>query len=288
MQVQRVSARQAAPNGTPAAETAPAAARVTLLSQIHTGKSSVPPRLLIYGTEGIGKSTLASRAPNPVFIQTEDGIDQIECSKFPLAQSFSTVMQAISELRSLPHNYQTVVIDSLDWLERLVWDVVCKEYNVDNIEKADRGYQRGYVHATTHWRKLLTALTHLRAERRMMVIMVAHAKVEKFEDPEVSTYDRYSPRVHKHVGALVTEWCDAVLFATRRYRVRKEEQGFGKERAIAVSVGEDVRVLRCVGGPSCVAKNRFNMPNEIPLDWATLAMYLAQGVPSEGQPTISQ
>ena len=168
--------------------------------------------------------------------------------------------------------FQSVVLDSLDWLERLIWDAVCREYNAKSIEKADGGYQRGYVHALTHWRKVVDALTVLRTGKGMAVILIAHAKVEKFEDPESSAYDRYSPRLHKHACALLTEWCDAVLFATRKFRTEKEEQGFGKERTIAVAMGASGgdRILRCVGSPACVAKNRYNLPPELTLSWPAL------------------
>ena len=141
-----------------------------------------------------------------------------------------------------------------------------------SIEKADGGYQRGYVHALTHWRKVVDALNALRLDKGMAVILIAHAKVEKFEDPEATTYDRYSPRLHKHASALLTEWCDAVIFATRRYRTETEDTGFGRTRTIAVGVGAEggERILRCVGSPACIAKNRFGLPAELPLSWNAL------------------
>jgi hypothetical protein len=79
--------------------------------------------MLVYGTEGIGKSTLAARAPQPVFVQTEDGLGEVNCDKFPLAASFAETLAALTELRDQDHAYQTVVVDSLDWLERLIWDI---------------------------------------------------------------------------------------------------------------------------------------------------------------------
>jgi len=243
-----------------------------LLEQIQKGRRQSPPRLMIYGTEGIGKSTTASQAPKPIFIPTEDGLDQIECDSFPLAKKIADVEASLQALINEQHDYESVVVDSLDWLERLIWDKLCEQYGVSSIEKVDGGYQRGYTHALTHWRKVLDDLNTLRNQRGMCVIVLAHAKVEKFEDPEAMAYDRYSPRLHKHASALITEWADAVLFATRKMITKTENTGFGQARTIAEALGKDggERTLRCVGSPACVAKNRYSLPAELPLSWQSL------------------
>ena len=236
-----------------------------MLEIIRTGREAKPPRIMIYGSEGVGKSTFAASAPNPIFIQTEDGLGEINCRKFPLANSLSEVLAELAALRDEPHEYLTVVIDSADWLERLIFDEVCKEFGVRSIEKADGGYGKGYVHALTHWRKIIALLQELRDKRGMMVILVAHAKVERFEDPENAAYDRYTPRLHKHAASLIAEWVDAVLFANKKFRVSKD----GNDRAVATPIGADggERVIRTVGSPACIAKNRFGLPGEIPLSW---------------------
>ncbi|MBI3865539.1 MAG: ATP-binding protein [Planctomycetia bacterium] len=243
-----------------------------LMQSIQRGRVPMPPRIMVYGTEGIGKSTLASRAPNPIFLQTEDGLHEIDCHKFPLPQSIDEVFAALTDLAGEPHEYQTIVVDTLDWLERLIWDDLCKQFGVTSIEKVDGGYGKGYIHALTYWRKLIYRLSLLHVERRMAVILTAHAKVEKFDDPESSPYDRYSPRLHKHACALITEWCDAVLFATRKMRTQTEEAGFSRKRTTAIAIGKDggERLLRTVGSPACIAKNRYDLDAELPLDWSTL------------------
>ena len=243
---------------------------MSMLENIKRGRESKPPRLFIYGQEGVGKSTVGAAAPNPVFVQTEDGLGEIDTAKFPLAKSLGDVTAALNALRDEPHDFQTVVLDSADWLERLIWDQVCAEFGVRSIEKADGGYGKGYVHALGHWRKVVALLNDLRETRGMIVIVIAHSKVERFEDPENSAYDRYTPRLHKSATSLLCEWADAVLFATKRFRVSKEQgSGFQGERAVATAIGADggERVLRTVGSPACVAKNRFGLPSEIPLSW---------------------
>jgi hypothetical protein len=257
---------------------------MSLMARVQRGRTPKPPRLLVYGTEGIGKSTFAAGAPNPVFVQTEDGLDEIDCDKFPLATAYDEVLAALAELRSEPHEYETVVIDSLDWLERMIWDKVCQESGAKSIEKADGGYAKGYTHALTYWREVVEHLNALRNTRGMVVVLIAHAKVEKFEDPESSPYDRYSPRLHKHAAALVSEWCDAVLFATRKVRTQTEDAGFGRKRTIAHALGKDggERVLRTVGGPSCIAKNRYGLTEDLPLSWAAFVAALSNHQPANG------
>lgn len=236
-----------------------------MLENIQSGKENKPPRIMIYGSEGVGKSSYAAGAPNAIFIQTEDGLGEIDCRKFPLAHSLSEVIAELTALRDEAHEFQTVVIDSADWLERIIFDEVCREFGVRSIEKADGGYGKGYTHALTHWRKVVNLLQELRDKRGMMVILVAHAKVERFEDPENAAYDRYTPRLHKHAASLIAEWVDAVLFANKKFRVSKDSS----DRAIAAPIGADggERVIRTVGSPACIAKNRYGLPSEIPLSW---------------------
>ena len=242
---------------------------MNMLESIQTGRENRPPRLMVYGQEGVGKSTLGASAPDAIFVQTEDGLGEINCHKFPLAKSFDEVLAELTALRDEDHKYKTVVIDSADWLERLIWDRVCSDFGVRSIEKADGGYGKGYVHAVGYWRTVVSMLDELRNKRGMIVIIIAHSKVERFEDPENTAYDRYSPRLHKAATGLLCEWADAVMFATKRFRVNKENAGFAGERGIAAPIGSNggERILRTVGGPACIAKNRFGLPGEIPLSW---------------------
>ena len=214
-------------------------------------------------------STYAAQIPSVIFIDTEGGLSEIDCVRFPQAASFSEVMEQLKALVAEKHEYGAVAIDSCDWLERLVWEEVCKDYGVNSIEKAAGGYGKGYIEAANRFRKLLELLDKLRLERGMAIILIAHSRVEPFTDPDVGTYDRYSPRLHKHAAAIVGEWVDAILFATRRISVQNASSGDGKvAKGIGANGGE--RILRCEGGPACVAKNRYGLPLELPLSWDSL------------------
>lgn len=232
-----------------------------LMQTISCGKTPQPPRILTYGMEGIGKSTYGASAPKPIFIQTEDGLQSIDTSKFPLSKSYDDVVNQLTALATAPHEYLSCVIDSIDWLERLIWAKECKDYGVKNIEKVDGGYGKGYVIALSYWQRLVDLLMRLRDERKMAIILLSHAKVETFHDPENGDYDRFSPRIHKHAASLLTEWCDVVNFATWRMVVGADR----KASAIGENGGE--RVLKCIGSPSFVAKNRYQLPAELPLSW---------------------
>lgn len=231
--------------------------------EIIKGVQKHPRRVLLYGVAGIGKSTWASKAPKPIFIQTEDGLNGIDCERFPVAASFRDVMAAIEHLYTQPHEYRTLALDSLDWLERLIWAQVCGEKHVKSIE--DIGYAKGYVFALTYWREVLEGLTALREKHSLTTVLIAHAKIEKFENPETDPYDRFSPRLHKAASALVQEWCDEVLFANYKVYTSKAGAGFNQDRFKAIGTGE--RILRTSERPAHVAKNRCGLPDEIAMDW---------------------
>lgn len=248
-----------------------------LMKQIVTGKQALPRRVMVYGVHGIGKTTFGAMAPNPIFIQTEDGLANLEAPRFPLATAFDDVMAAVMGLYSEQHDYRTVVVDSADWLEQLIWKEIVRRRpttdrgrDVTSIE--DYGFAKGYVYALEPWREVLDGLNALRNERGMMVILIAHAKIERFENPETDAYDRYSPRLNKHASALLQEWCDEVLFATYRVHTRQTDEGFDKTRTRGIGTGD--RIIRTTERPAHMAKNRLSLPEEMPLDFAAYAEHL--------------
>ena len=243
-----------------------------LLGQVQSGRRPAPRRVMLYGTHGIGKSTFGAMTPKPIFIQTEDGLGEIDCDRFPLAETFDQAIEALSELYSEKHPYRTIVVDTLDWLERLIWADVCRKRMVENIE--DIGYAKGYVFALTQWREFIEGLTALRNDRKMMVLLLAHAKIERFENPETESYDRYVPRLHKLASAVVQEWCDEVLFATYKVYTKTSDEGFNRKKAKGKGTGE--RVVYTTERPAYVAKNRLNLPDELPLDWNVYAEFLKE------------
>lgn len=252
------------------------------LDSIRKTSDTKPPRTLIYSTHGIGKTTFAANAPNPVFIQTEDGEGSLEFATFTpgsVFTSYDDIVEALNSLGAEDHDFKTVVIDSLDHLEPLVWQKTCDAHGWQDIEAP--GFGKGYVAADVYWRQLLMLLNALRNVKGMNVILTAHAKIEKFESPEHDAFDRYDIKLHKRANGLVQELVDVILFAGKKIHVVKEDQGFNKSRSRGMSMGDE-RVMYTTERPAFVAKNRYNLPAEMPLDWqAYVNALIASRAPAE-------
>lgn len=253
-------------------------------------REHLPPRIIIYGSHGLGKSTFGSMAPKPVFLQTEDGLAGLpDVPAFALAKSFDEVKENLKKLATEDHNFKTLVVDSLDWLEPLIWGKVIDENptagrgrTASGIESY--GYGKGYTMALDIWREYLDMLNYLRSERKMMIVQTAHAQIKKFENPQTDPYDRYEIKLHRLAAGLLQENAEMVLFVQGHTATTASKDGFGSERIRAIGSGD--RYLYTEERPAFIAKNRFSLPYEIPFDrdggyWAILA----ENIPFFNQPT---
>jgi hypothetical protein len=224
---------------------------------LRKGKQDVPPRICIYGGHGIGKSTLASKFPAPIFISTEDGLDSLDVTSFPRATKVEDVVENIKTLIKEDHEFKTVVIDSVDWLiEPLI---------VSNVESShdakDLAYGKGQMLVAEEFREILQGLDVLRVKRRMNIVLIAHAAVVKFEDPRTEPYDRFQPKLPNRCNALLQEWADVLAFAAFKVIIRKSDSGFNNQKTRGVTTGE--RLLHFVENPAFAAKNRYTCPDDI-------------------------
>lgn len=239
-----------------------------LMSKIIKGKERKPPRICIYGEHGIGKSTFASQFPDPIFIQTEDGLNQIDCEKFPLATDLMDVVNYVQVLKTSEHNYKTLVLDSLDWLEKLAHEYICTQEHRESISSFDRG--AGYVKAKEKIIKLLKSIDELRIKKKMIICFLSHSTIYKFEDPCGTPYDRYKLAVSDSVNRKIMEWCDVVSFLNFETKVLEDAGNFKKAKR-AVNRG---RFLYSISDPAYDAKNRYNMPDKMPLDVKEFFKYI--------------
>lgn len=231
------------------------------LSSVTSSRRVVPLRVLVYGNAGIGKSTLASQAPAPIFLCAEEGVAHLDVQRFPAPESWQDALDAIDQLTTEEHGFKTLVIDTLDWLEPLCWAHVCKQGGKPDIEAF--GYGKGYVAAVDAWRVLLGRLERLQSKRGMHLILLGHAVARDHKDPDLDSWKRWSPKLHSAAADLVCEWCEAVLYGTHLAFAKKDGL-----KVRGVSTGE--RVLYTEWTPGHVAKNRWGLPPQIRLAWADL------------------
>lgn len=229
------------------------------LESITVGTRPLPPRLVIYGVHGIGKTTWAASAPAPIMLPLEDGLAALPVPTFPRPASFGEAMAALGALYTEPHAFQTLIVDTLDWLEPLVWAHTAFVGGKESIE--DFGYGKGYIHAAEHWGAFLDGLNALRANG-MTVICLAHAEIKRFDAPDTEPYDRYQIKLHKRAADVIQEWADVVGFAHYEVHTVSKDTGFNKQVTRGVGVGR--RLLALEERPAYYAKNRYSLPAAIP------------------------
>jgi len=243
------------------------------LKSISKTRRLEAPKILLAGEPKIGKSTFAASAPQAVGILTEDGMSGIDAQAFPLAQSLPDVYQAFETLLTTDHQFQTVFIDSLDWLEPLINQHVCNVNKWDSIESP--GFGKGYVAAAAEWRNVLDGLELLRRERGMGVILICHVKVQRIETPTNDGYDAYVLKLHSRASALVEEWADIVGFAAHRIKTKQVDAGFGNKETKALKSTE--RVLHLEPHPAYPSGSRFGL-RDCQLTWEAFADQLNQAL----------
>lgn len=241
---------------------------MSFIDGLVKGKQELPPRVCLYGTHGIGKSTIAAQFPNPIFISTEDGIDSLDVISFPRANHINDVVGSIKTLIKEEHDFKTVVLDSVDWL---VEPLIVTDIEATHDEK-ELAYGKGQMLVAESFREILQGMDALRRKRNMNVVLLAHAQIVKFESPMTESYDRYQPKLPNRCNALLQEWVDVLGFASFKVIVKKEDAGFNKKLAKGVNTGE--RLIYLVENASFLAKNRYACPDDIEMTMDQLKKYI--------------
>ena len=218
--------------------------------------------VIIYGPSGLGKTTLAVGSKNPIVLQTEEGrgilTNNRDIPHFPLAKDYDTFYGYLKSLVDADKlDYNTLVIDSLDWLEPLIFAKTCEAHKQNSIESF--GYGRGYVEALKYWREVIDLVNRLRNEKKMRIVLIAHNQIKAFHDPSTESYDRHELKLNKHASALCLEASDMCLFLNYKKGTVKVQGNKG----LTSKTVQSGRVLVTTESPACVAKNRYGLPEEI-------------------------
>lgn len=260
--------------------------------QIITGVMPKATKAVLYGPEGIGKTSFASMAPEPLFLDTEGSTTRLNVRRLPAPQSYAMVLEQVQWVICNPTVCKTLVLDTADWAQRLCTEAVCARLKISGIE--DLGYGKGYAYVYEEFGRLLNLLDQV-IDRGIHVIITAHAAMRKFEQPdEMGSYDRWELKLNNSqkcsIANMVKEWADMVLFANYETIVVKNENKKGKAQG-----GQ--RVMYTAHHPCWDAKNRFGLPEKLPFSFEQVAhcflltspeqASMAEPAPMEAQQSVS-
>lgn len=234
---------------------------------ITKGKINRAQKVVIYGSEGIGKSSLAACFPDPLFIDTEGGTAQMDVRRIDKPQSWEELLAIVQEVAATPDVCKSLILDTADWAEQLIVSFLCTKYKQNSIESF--GYGKGYTYLAEEFTKLLYAFDRVIAAN-IHVVITAHAKMRKFEQPdEMGAYDRWEMKLSKQVAPLLKEWCDLLLFCNYQTFVVTSENNTQKAQG-------GKRVMYTSHHPAWDAKNRVHLPEVLELDYKHMAHIFAE------------
>ena len=242
---------------------------MALFDRIKKGQTVRAPRIMMIGVEGVGKSTAGASMPNPVFICGESGLVGPQFADTPsfTPDNWGEILQFVDELAQDSQGFKTLVIDTLDWVEPMLYAHVCKNANHKNIE--DFGYGKGYVVAQQEARQLLARLDRLNANG-MNILLLCHSQIKTVNNPTGDNYDHFESKVNAKISGIFREWCDCVLFAQFDMYTKKDGMR-------AKAFGGDGRIVQTTHSAAWDAKNRYGLPEVMPLDMGAIMEAITAG-----------
>lgn len=233
--------------------------------EIIRGKQPGAKKVVVYGPEGIGKSTFVSKFPDPLFIDTEGSTKDMDVNRTPTPSSWSMLMGQVQYIMD-NKICKTLIIDTADWAETLCINHICDKNQKDSVESF--GYGKGYVYVQEEFGRLLNKLEEV-VKNGIHVVLTAHAKMRKFEQPdEMGAYDRWEMKLSKNVAPIVKEWADMVLFCNYKTMVVNVDGQGAQKGKNKVQGGK--RVMYTSHHPCWDAKNRYNLPDECELSYEAI------------------
>lgn len=245
------------------------------LDGTHDGVMESPVRVMVYSEAGLGKTTFAADAPAPYFIDLEKGSRRFAVQRY-FPENWKDILDRVEKLTVAKHDRKSIVIDTVDAAELMLWDQVSREEGVVSIEKVGGGFSKGFGEAVRYWRVLIYALERLQEKRDMHVILLAHSAIKPFHDPMGTSFDRFIPRLNDKAAGLIEQWCDDVLFA-RLDTITKED----KRTKRVKGTSSEIRVVYTRPNAAWYAKCRSNLPETLALDWAEYENALRTAVPAD-------
>ena len=276
------------------------------LAKVRKGRIRAPLRFIVYGPHGVGKTSLAADAPDPIFFDIEEGSSLVDVARYSFRDdanghvptSYSEVLAGIDDLTFSEHPFKTLVLDTADRLESLLWKGMMdrdsqtsaanpKGKTFTSIE--DYGYGKGYIMAVEEWRSFCERLDRLRAARQMDIVIIAHEQIRPFKNPEGEDYDRYQLRINDKAAGFLKEWSDVTAFACFEDSAAKLP-GAKTDRPKGFSTGR--RILRLSRTAAFDAKSRVTLPEEVEIamenPWAPLAAAVEAGFEAEIPKLVEQ
>ena len=242
---------------------------MSLLDKITKNQKPRAPRIMMIGVEGVGKSTAGASMPNPVFICGESGLVGPQFAEIPsfTPENWGEILQFLDELSQNKGDFKTIVIDTLDWVEPMLYSHVCTKNGHKNIE--DFGYGKGYVVAQQEARQLLMRLDRLNMEG-MNVLLLCHSQIKTVNNPVGDNYDHFESKLNAKISGIFREWCDCVLFAQFDMYTKKDGMR-------AKAFGGDGRIVQTTHSAAWDAKNRYGLPEVMPLDMGAIMEAITAG-----------
>jgi hypothetical protein len=233
------------------------------LAMVTKGKLVEPIFGIVYGDEGVGKTTLGAGLPDVIFIGPE-AAKRFDVARMPEPKSFSEMMGQLIELRDEKHEFKSICIDSLDWTELLLHDEVKKSQSQKSIEDCYGGYGKWVNGLVAKWKEMIDLLCEIRNKRGMHIMLLAHYQVKKFDNPMTALpYDRYMMKLYnERHSSLWREAVDFVFLATYDTQSYSSDKNAKKGRGL----GGEARVVYTEKRASHDAKNRLGLPYKLPLD----------------------
>jgi GTPase SAR1 family protein len=245
------------------------------LKSIKPTRQPKPPRLILYGTPKVGKTTFASKISNALFLDVEGGTEELNVSRIarPQLETYADIIAMLNAVLSQEHDFHSLVIDSIDFMEKVLMRQVASEFGVKEFAQIN-GYGREYNALVNVWRQVLQLLDDIREKRNMAIVLIAHEAVKKIKEPNTEGFDSFTLALEGKSTELLKAWADAILFA--KVEVYTEQD---KSKRVRATAGD--RMLFTMNAPTHLAGNRYGLPAEIPFSWEAFSEAFAKAQAGE-------